>query len=110
MPGAGQQAQRIEAARDRGIEISPEVEDQSIGLGAIIGLSELAPLERVLKAIPKSQLSGIIPRLESAVKTGGLEAVQELGAGLAAFWQTLGTTRDPGKTYLSCAHPQDDLS
>ena len=81
--GAGQQAQRIEAARDRGIEISPEVEDQSIGLGAIIGLSELAPLERVLKAIPKSQLSGIIPRLESAVKTGGLEAVQELGAGLA---------------------------
>ena len=81
--GAGQQAQRIEAARDRGIEISPEIEDQSIGLGAIIGLSELAPLERVLKAIPKSQLSGIIPRLESAVKTGGLEAVQELGAGLA---------------------------
>lgn len=88
--GSGQQAQRIEAARDRGIDISQEVEDQSIGLGAIIGLSELAPLERVLKAIPKSQLSGIIPRIESAVKTGGIEAVQELGAGLAQDFTSRG--------------------
>lgn len=81
--GTGDQAQRVQAARDQGIEISQEVEDMSIGLGGLIGLSELAPLARILKAIPKSQLSGIIPRIESAVKTGGLEAVQELSAGLA---------------------------
>lgn len=81
--GAGQQAQRVQAAREQGIEISEDVEDKSIGLGGLIGLSELAPLARVLKAIPKSQLSGIFPRIESAVKTGLLEGGQELAAGLA---------------------------
>lgn len=80
--GAGQQAQRVQAARERGIDISEDVEDKSIGLGGLIGLSELAPLARVLKAIPKSQLSGIFPRIESAVKTGLLEGGQELAAGL----------------------------
>lgn len=80
--GAGQQAQRVQAAREQGIDISEDVEDKSIGLGGLIGLSELAPLARVLKAIPKSQLSGIFPRIESAVKTGLLEGGQELAAGL----------------------------
>lgn len=80
--GAGQQAQRVQAAREQGIDISEDVEDKSIGLGGLIGLSELAPLARVLKAIPKSQLSGVFPRIESAVKTGLLEGGQELAAGL----------------------------
>ena len=83
--GAGDQAQRIQAARDRGVEVSEEQEDTAIGLGGLIGLSELSPVERLLKGLPadilgKSIGKQIMPRLVNAVKSGGVEGLQEVTA------------------------------
>jgi len=52
--GAGDQAQRIQAARDQGIEVSQEQEDASIGFGTLVGFSELAPVAGLLRKICRS--------------------------------------------------------
>lgn len=85
--GAGDQSQRIAQARQQGIEIDPETEDAAIAIGGAIGLTELAPVDRLFKGLPaevagQSLAKSIMPRLVNAAKTGGVEAVQELTAGL----------------------------
>lgn len=85
--GAGDQSQRIAQARAQGIDIDPDTEDAAIAIGGAIGLTELAPVERLFKGLPaevagQSLAKSIIPRLTNAAKTGGVEAVQELTAGL----------------------------
>ena len=82
--GAGDQAQRIQAARDAGLEISEGDEDTAILLGGLVGLTELAPVERILRRIPKDAdeffKQGIVDRLKSALVSGGVEGAQEVAA------------------------------
>ena len=80
--GAGDQAQRIQAARDQGIEVSQEEEDLAIGVfGAGIGFSELAAptrlLSRLSKNIDPATKIGIKEKLVGALGTGAVEGVQE---------------------------------
>jgi hypothetical protein len=85
--GAGEQAQRVQMARDSGIDISQAQEDSAIALASIVGLSELAPVERLFRKLDKNLvnddvLATIGSRIKSALGTGGVEAVQEAAAGL----------------------------
>jgi len=85
--GAGDQAQRIQAARDSGIEVSQAQEDASIGLGTLVGFSEMAPigsmLRKISKTAPKEFVNSIKSRLMSAAKSGGFEGLQEVSASIA---------------------------
>ena len=49
--GAGEQAQRMQAARQQGIDVSEDDEDLAILGGSVIGLSELLPVNRLLRRI-----------------------------------------------------------
>lgn len=84
--GAGDQAQRLQAARDQGIEIDQATEDAAIGLGGIVGFTELLPVNRVLSKISKSAdaqfKKGVVNKIKSALVTGTAEAVQEASAGV----------------------------
>ncbi len=84
--GAGDQSQRIQRARDQGLEVSGDQEDLAIGLGGAIGLTELAPVEKLLKGLPRDLPEGfkenVIARLKQALGTGAVEAVQEGVAGV----------------------------
>jgi len=85
--GAGDQAQRIQAARDAGIEVSEGEEDASIGLGTLVGFTEMAPvgrlLSRISKSAPKQVQDNIKSRLLSGLKSGGFEGLQEVTANIA---------------------------
>jgi len=85
--GAGDQAQRIQAARDSGIGVSQAQEDASIGLGTLVGFTEMAPvgnlLRRITKSAPKEFVNSIKSRLASAAKSGGFEGLQEVSANIA---------------------------
>ena len=85
--GAGDQAQRIQAARDAGIEVSEGEEDASIGLGTLVGFTEMAPVGRLLskisKSAPKQVQDNIKSRLLSGLKSGGFEGLQEVTANIA---------------------------
>jgi len=84
--GAGEQAQRIDRARDEGIDVTSAQEDAAILGGSIVGLSELAPVSRVLSKITKSAepgfKKGIANKVKSALVTGGVEGVQEVAASI----------------------------
>ena len=84
--GAGDQAQRIQAARDQGIEISEGDEDLAIGLGGLVGASELAAPTRLLSRLSKNvdlkTKIKIGERLKGALGTGVVEGVQEAVAGI----------------------------
>ena len=78
--GAGEQAQRVEAARAQGLEVTQGEEDAAIGLGGLIGLSEIAPIASILKRVPKNitpaQKSRILDLLQKSIR-GGAEEVQD---------------------------------
>ena len=85
--GSGEQAQRIEQARAEGIDVTGGQEDTAILTGAIIGLSELAPVERILRGIDPGKATDdlktvVMKRLSSAFASGGMEALQETSASL----------------------------
>jgi hypothetical protein len=84
--GAGDQAQRIAAARAQGLDVSQGQEDAAIALGGIIGLSEIAPIANILKRVPSNitpvDKSRILDLLQRSIRGGAEEAVQEAGAGL----------------------------
>jgi hypothetical protein len=84
--GAGDQAQRIAAARAQGLDVSQGQEDAAIALGGIIGLSEIAPIAQILKRVPSNitpvDKSRILDLLQRSIRGGAEEAVQEAGAGL----------------------------
>jgi hypothetical protein len=84
--GANEQADRIEQARLRGVEISEDQEDASIVGGGFVGISEVLTPLAVLKKIkklkdPKLNDQAFNP-IRSAIKTGTLEGVQEVTASL----------------------------
>ena len=82
--GAGEQAQRIQMAREQGIEVSQDQEDKAIGLGGLIGTSEVfAPLSLLKKfrRLPDKEADTFFSQLASAVKTGVAEGTQEATAG-----------------------------
>lgn len=84
---AGEQGQRIERARDQGIDVSGGEKDAATLFSSVIGLSEVIPLERFFKGIPASALSGtflqsLAPRIKKAIMSAGVEGVQELSADL----------------------------
>lgn len=84
--GASEQAQRIEAARQQGIDVSQDQEDNSILVGGAIGASELLPLPTILKRIPRNipdaQKSLYRDMITNALVAGGQEAAQEAIAGI----------------------------
>ena len=85
--GASNQAQRVQAARDQGIEVSEDQEDVSTLFGGGIGLLELVSPTGLFNRIPKNAnpefVSSMYQRILSAAKTGGVEAVQEVASELA---------------------------
>ena len=85
--GAGDQAQRIQAARDAGIEVSENQEDMSVVGGGFVGLSELALPATLLKRLDKGAFDGIagnpMEMLKSALRSGSTEAIQEVTASIA---------------------------
>ena len=84
--GAGEQAQRIEGAREQGIDVSQEQEDSAILWGSGVGLTELAPVHRVLSRITKAASpefkKGIANKIKGALVSGGIEGVQEVAASI----------------------------
>ena len=86
--GAGEQAQRIEAARQAGIDVSEADEDAAIILGAGVGATELITVNRLLSRLSKKdmspeQIEGVRDAITSALKTGSIEGTQEVLASLA---------------------------
>ena len=85
--GAGDQAQRIQAARDSGIDISEGQEDLAVLGGTVVGLSEMYTPTKLLKRLSPDANdklpSGWKELLSSALRTGSGEAVQEVTASIA---------------------------
>ena len=79
---AGEQAQRIKAAREAGIDVSEGQEDASVIAGAFAGLTELMPIHRLLSRIPRTAGytfgQNAMKNITEAIKSGGVEAVQEV--------------------------------
>lgn len=84
--GAGDQAERIARAREEGKTVDTEQALQALSLGSAVGLTELAPVERLFKGLPRDLPAGfknqIIARLKNALITGGVEGTQEVAASL----------------------------
>ncbi len=91
--GAGEQSQRIQMAREQGLDVPEGAEDLSILGGALVGLTELAPVGQILRGMKRSDLFDAdgklkplaqtwLPRLKNALKSGSAEGVQEVSAGL----------------------------
>ena len=81
--GAGDQAQRIEAARQAGIDISQADEDAAILLGGAVGATELLTVNMLLRRLSKKdmtpeQIDGVRGAISSALKTGSIEGTQEV--------------------------------
>ena len=85
--GAGEQAQRIDQRREEGMDVSSGQEDAAVLLGGLVGLSEMAPINRFLRGydtkITDDIAAPIMKRLSEAVVSGVGEGLQETIAGLA---------------------------
>ena len=87
--GMGEQVSLLEQSRALGEKPNIIAEKLAILTGGVIGMSELAPIERLFRSIPKNALKNptvhelISTRLKSAAATGTAEAFQEAGAGIA---------------------------
>jgi hypothetical protein len=92
--GAEEARSRVEEARAEGIEVTPGQEFTAQLGGTAIGLTELAPIERltgplqaVLRGVKKSDAEMIAPGLFNSAKrmveTGGIEGLQEGMANVA---------------------------
>jgi hypothetical protein len=92
--GAEEARSRVEQARAEGIEVTPGQEFTSQLGGGVIGISDLAPIERltgplqaVLRGVKKSDAEMIAPGLFNSAKrmveTGGIEGLQEGMANVA---------------------------
>lgn len=83
----GEQAQRIQAARDAGINVDQATEDAAIMSSAALGLAELATPMRLFRNIRKAAddkvKSKVIDQLKSAAGTGSVEAITETSVGIA---------------------------
>jgi hypothetical protein len=92
--GAEEARGRVEEARAEGIEVTPGQEFTSQLGGGVIGIGDLAPIERltkplqaVLRGVKKSDAEMIAPGLFNSAKrmvqTGGIEGLQEGMANVA---------------------------
>jgi hypothetical protein len=92
--GAEEARGRVEEARAEGIEVTPGQEFTSQLGGGVIGIGDLAPIERltkplqaVLRGVKKSDADMIAPGLFNSAKrmvqTGGIEGLQEGMANVA---------------------------
>ena len=76
--GAGDQARRIEAAREAGVDVDDAQEAGAIVSGAFVGLTELIPVERLLRRIGKDASQSFKNKIYQAIKQGGVEGSQEV--------------------------------
>ena len=85
--GTGEQAQRVQAAKDRGLDVSQGEEDLAILGGAVVGLSELAPVNRLLSRVSKTAdaqfRKNLSDQLKGALLTGAAEGTQEVVASIS---------------------------
>ena len=83
--GTSEAAEFIQQARDEGKEVGPIAEILAELGGAAIGATELFPVERLLKRMPKNALNypEVRRMLRSAIQQGGIEAGQEVFAGIS---------------------------
>jgi hypothetical protein len=72
-------------AREKAITegATPEQIRTATQLGSLIGLTELAPIERMFRGLGKEVTGGLIGRVKNALVTGGFEGAQEAAAQIA---------------------------
>lgn len=76
--GAGEASQRLRAFEDQtGQELTGLQRKGAIGLGGVVGLTELAPVERLLGSVGREFKRPIMDRLIAAAQQGGVEGFQE---------------------------------
>ena len=83
--GAGEGIQRVEQARASGIDVTQEQENEAVLKSTLVGFSELAPVGRVLRFLPKGSYPDtirkkMVDRLVDASLSGGIEGAQEVAA------------------------------
>ena len=83
--GVGEAVQRVQQARDEGLEVTGDQEDNAALFGALVGLSELAPVERLFRGIRPVDATddlktALMKRFSSALASGGVEGLQEVVA------------------------------
>ena len=83
--GAGEGIQRVEQARASGIDVTQEQENEAVLKSTLVGFSELAPVGRVLRFLPKGAYPDTIrkkmmDRIVDASLSGGVEGAQEVAA------------------------------
>jgi hypothetical protein len=83
--GISEQSEFLQQARDEGKEVGPIAEIFAELGGAAIGATELLPVERLLKRVPKNALNypEVRRMLRSAIQQAGIEAGQETFAGVS---------------------------
>jgi hypothetical protein len=62
---------------------TPEERRTATQFGAAIGLSEIAPIERLLGSIGKEAIGGLVGYIKRALVTGGIEGAQEAASNVA---------------------------
>ena len=98
--GMGEQVGLLEESRALGEQPNAIAEKLAILTGGVIGMSELAPIERLFRSIPKNALKNptvqelLTTRLKSAAATGTAEAFQEMFAGVAQDLTAVGLYSD----------------
>ena len=82
--GAGEAAQRAKAAREEGLDVSEGQEDFATAQGAIVGLTEMLPISRILGRVPKNIPKGEKDYLINLFKSAGIAAAEEGGQEVSA--------------------------
>ena len=84
--GAGRGSERIDAARESGVDVSQGQEDLGVFLHSLVGASEMLPIQNIFKRIPgdidASLKRKIFNRLKEIGASGLLEGVQEQTASI----------------------------
>lgn len=72
-------------AREKAITegATPEQTRAATQFGAVVGLTELAPIERMFRGLGKDVAGSLIGRVKNALATGGMEGAQEAAAQVA---------------------------
>lgn len=82
--GAGEAAQRAKAAREEGLDVSEGEEDFATAQGALVGLTEMLPISRILGRVPKNIPRGEKDYLVNLFKSAGIAAAEEGGQEVGA--------------------------
>ena len=82
--GAGEAVQRAKAAREEGLDVSEGQEDFATAQGALVGLTEMLPISRILGRVPKNIPKGEKDYLINLFKSAGIAAAEEGGQEVSA--------------------------